>query len=105
MDFKDKFISAIHQKRKLEVTFDSNEKGVITRICIPFDFGPSRKYKDGLNRFHFYDLNSPDGKHNLSILPEQIVKILILDDTFNPGDYITWSPMNWFVKRDWGMYS
>lgn len=55
------FIEAINNKLILQITFDSKEKGIIKRTCIPFDFGPSRKYKDGLDRYHVLDLDSPDG--------------------------------------------
>ena len=57
------FIESLNSKKIIIVTFDSHEKGVITRTCIPFDFGPSRRYKDGQDRYHFYDLDSPDGSH------------------------------------------
>ena len=97
----DLFIQAIHQKRLVTVTIDSNEKGIITRKCICYDYGPSRRYKDGLNRYHFNDLDSPDGMHNLSILPAQLIWMEVLEETFEPGDYITWIP-TWFIKRDWG---
>lgn len=99
-EFKD----ALDQMRILRVTFDSNEKGRITRLCVPFDFGPSRRYKDGENRYHFYDLDSPDGSHNLALLPDQIVSLELTDETFDPADYVTWTP-NWFTPRDWGRYS
>ena len=101
---KDTFISCINNKCHVEVTFNSNEKGLIVRNCVPFDYGPSRKYKDELDRFHFYDLDSPEGKHNLSILPEQLVSLKALEQVFNPGDYVTWRP-NWFIQRDWGIHS
>ncbi len=100
----DDFKKAIDNKLKLKLVFDSYEKGIIERTCIPFDFGPSRRYKDGQDRYHFYDLDSPDGKHNLSILPSQIKSLTLMNETFNPGDYITWEP-NWILKRDWGSYS
>jgi hypothetical protein len=98
------FIEAINQKLIVLLTFNSKEKGVITRNCIPFDFGPSNRYKDGRDRFHFLDLDSPDGKHNLSILPEQISNIEILNKEFDPSDYIKWTT-NWHIPRDWGIYS
>ena len=98
------FLEAINKKLILEVTFDSYEKGKITRTCIPFDFGPSRRYKDGQDRYHFYDLDSPEGSHNLSILPNQVVNLTLTDQGFDPGDYVTWTP-NWFLDRDWGRYS
>ena len=99
-----KFIEAIHNKSVVLVNVDSKEKGVIKRTCIPFDFGPSKRYKDGSDRFHFYDLDSPDGKHNLSILEEQLITLEILADFFEPADYVTWAP-NWIVARDWGVHS
>jgi len=71
------------------------------RKCVPFDYGISRKYKDGEDRFHFYDLDSPDGKHNLSLLPEQIQNVNLLNENFDPADYVKWTP-NWIVDRDWG---
>jgi len=97
-------IKAINNKVVVSLCFDSKEKGKITRQCIPFDYGPSRKYKDGQDRFHFYDLDSPDGNHNLSILPEQINSIQLTNNSFDPKDYVTWKP-NWIVRRDWGIYS
>ena len=24
---------------------------------------------------------------------------------FEPGDYVTWENINWYIKRDWGKYS
>ena len=99
------FLYAITNKKVIELTFDSKDKGVITRKCIPFDFGPSRRnLKINPSRYHLFDLNSPEGKHTLSILPEQVIKINLLDETFNPADYVTWTP-NWFIKRNWGVYS
>ncbi|AYE33651.1 hypothetical protein [Clostridium septicum] len=88
----------------VKVVFDSYEKGRITRVCVPFDYGPSRRYRDGENRYHFYDLDSPLSNHNLSILPQQIKSIEILNETFCPEDYVKWTP-SWFLSRDWGIYS
>ena len=101
----EKFLQAIHEKRYLSVDFIAKEDNLLrNRKCVPFDYGESRRYKDGKDRFHFLDLNSPDGKHNLSILPEQVKKVEILDESFEPKDYISWTP-NWIVERDWGVYS
>lgn len=98
------FLEAINNKLILQITFDSKEKGILKRTCIPFDFGPSRKYKDGLARYHFLDLDSPDGKHNLSILPDQVLNMTLTNNNFNPADYIGWNP-NWHISRDWGEFS
>jgi hypothetical protein len=100
----DLFLQAINQRRNVHVTVNTDQKGIIQRLCIPFDYGPSRKYKDGLDRYHFYDLDSPDGIHNLSILPEQLIEIKLTEVSFDPANYVTWKP-NWIVKRDWGVYS
>lgn len=104
MEKHDLFIASIERKLILIVKVSSKEKGLITRNCIPYDFGPSRKYKDELNRYHFYDLDSPDGKHNLSILPEQLEELTLTELIFDPANYITWKT-EWFIKRDWGIYS
>lgn len=98
------FLQAINDKLLLSLCFDSFEKGTITRKCVAFDFGPSNRYKDGKDRYHLYDLDSPNGKHNLAILPHQIVSIILLDENFDPTDYITWAT-KWHYKRDWGILS
>lgn len=98
------FIHAIHSKTILNITVNSYEKGIIVRTCIPFDYGPSRRYKDGKDRYHLLDLDSPDGVHNLSILPEQLIDIKLSERNFHPEDYVHWTPA-WIVKRDWGKCS
>lgn len=98
------FVKAIHNKNIVEIRFNSKEKGVILRRCIPFDFGPLKRCKDGLDRYHFCDLDSPSGRHTLSLLPNQILQINITNEIFEPGDYITWKA-NWFISRDWGRFS
>jgi hypothetical protein len=99
------FISSIHERRHLTVCFTAQDGEERTRLCIPYDFGPSRKYKDGAKRYHFYDLDSPEGQHNLSILPTQIESIEILDTEFDPANFVTWTPTRWILIRDWGTYS
>lgn len=98
------FVDAINKTRLVSITVNSIEKGVITRKCVPFDFGQSRKYNDGVERYHFLSLDSPEGSHNLSIIPSQLIQIEVLDECFKPSSYITWKP-KWFLKRDWGIYS
>jgi hypothetical protein len=104
MNIHDAFIEAIHNKRFVSIIADTYEKGIIERKCIPFDFGPSSRIKDGQNRYHFWDLNSPDGPHNLPLLPVQLLKLKILEEHFDPKDYVYWKP-NWHIQRDWGEYS
>jgi hypothetical protein len=105
MSNHENFLQAIQEKKVVTVQFNSQEKGLIERTCIPFDFGPSRRnLKVNPDRYHFYDLDSPEGRHILSILPEQIVTIAKTNTLFDPADYIAWDP-DWFVPRNWGIYS
>ena len=107
---KEEFLRAIDNKLKVKVTFNAKEKnkGQITRICIPFDFGPAQKTDaiDKSAKYHLWDLTSPDpkGSHNLSLNSDQIAHLEVLDENFDPADYIKWQP-KWIYKRDWGNYS
>lgn len=104
MDIYDIFLKAINEKKVVSVTVDTFEKGTIVRKCIPFDYGPSKKFHDAQNRYHFLDLTSPEGPHNLSVLPHQVRDISILNENFDPEHYVKWTP-KWFIPRDWGRYS
>lgn len=103
---KSEFIAAIHAKRKVRITFNSKEDGgPITRVCAPMDYGPSKKFKDRIDRFHVWDY-LPDGgrkPHPISIEPSQVRSMVTLDETFNPGEFITWSIAQspWHVQRNW----
>ena len=102
---KDKFIAAIHSKSKIRVTFFSKEdRRNIVRLCAPMDFGPSRRAADKSDRFHMWDYESDKKNHTLSLIPNQVVSIDVLDQNFDPAEFITWST-DWFVQRDWGQYS
>jgi hypothetical protein len=103
--FHEPFLQSIHGKLQLTVCFESNDKGRIIRTCIPFDFGPSNRYKDDEPRYHFYDLDSPDGKHNLSIKTSQLFSLEIRQEAFDPKDFVTWPEIKWHIQRDWGIYS
>lgn len=98
----EKFLQAIHEKRLVQVEFVAKSDGKLRdRKCVPFDYGASSTAKDKSIKYHFYDLNSPNGIHNLSLSPEQIREINILEnESFNPSDYVKWVP-NWIIKRNW----
>lgn len=98
------FLKGIDNKKCVKVKIDSEEKGIIIRTCIPFDYAISRRYKDGAYRYHFYDLDSPEGSHNLSVLPNKLLEIELLDRDFNPEEIVKWTP-NWEYSRDWGTKS
>lgn len=104
MENKENFLKAIDEKLKIKITFDSIEKGVITRTCIPFDFGPSQKSDaiDKTDKYHVLDLDTPELKpHNLSVVEDKMLKVEILGENFNPSEYVTWEP-SWIYPRDWG---
>jgi len=98
------FLASINNKLIVIVTFRTVKGVVSKRKCIPFDFGPSRRFRDKSQRYHFLVLDGPEGRHNLSLLPKQINRIELTDKHFNPLNYIKWKP-KWFVKRNWGVYS
>jgi len=105
MNLQSDFTKAINEKRVVIVKFESKDRGVISRRCIPFDFGPYRRnISPNPEKYHLFDLNSPEGGHNLSLLPSQIISLEILSENFDPADFITWQP-NWFISRNWGAYS
>lgn len=87
------FIRAIHQCKIVTLIFtDKTTSENKTRNCIPFDYGNSTKETNPKPKYHFYDLNSPEGSHNLSISEKQIINIEILDKDFEQKEYITWKP-------------
>ena len=99
------FVGAIHSKNKVILTFHSKEDGhSLTRTCAPMDYGPSTRAHNKSDRFHFWDYDSDTAKHTLSLLPEQVISIEVLPETFDPAEFVTWQT-NWIVKRDWGTYS
>jgi hypothetical protein len=103
--YHDRFIGAIHNKTKIKLTFYSHEDGCdLVRLCAPMDYGIFRAARDGVNRYHLWDYESDKVMHNLAIVPENIVLMEFLTDTFEPSGFITWT-CKWFVKRDWGHYS
>lgn len=101
----DEFVAAIRSCNRIRLTFFSKEDGhQLVRRCAPMDYGPSRKAANRANRFHFWDYDSDTSQHTLSLLPNQIVRIDVLDELFDPSEFVTWPPQ-WFVQRDWGAYS
>ena len=103
--YKEAFIGAIHAKRKIRVTFYSKEDaGTIERTCATMDYGPSRRAHEKNDRFHFWDYDSDTERHVLSLSPEQVTDMRVLDEDFEPSEFVTWRTQ-WFIPRDWGTYS
>ena len=102
----DDFIRAIRLRQLVELAFFSQEDNAqLTRRCAPMDYGPSRRAKDQSDRFHVWDYESDVGPHTLSLLPDQVTGLRVLEEHFDPAEFITWAPIDWFVERDWGEYS
>lgn len=103
--FRDSFIRAIHEKRKVRLTFYCKEDGCyLTRLCAPMDYGPSRRAREKNDRYHLWDYESDERNHVLSLDPSQVRNVEPVEERFDPAEFITWST-NWFVTRDWGRYS
>lgn len=102
---KDAFLAAIHSMTKLAVTFHSKQDGMaLRRVCAPMDFGPSRRARDQSDRFHLWDYESDEAPHVLSLRIEQVMGMETLVESFDPGEFVTWSPQ-WIVTRNWGTFS
>ena len=98
------FISALESTSLVELTFNSKEKGEITRICAPMDYGPWARSSSNEDRYHFVSVDSSSGTHPISITPEQVVHMEVLEKKFSLKELVRWQP-NWHYARDWGMYS
>ena len=102
------FVTAIHSKKKLKLTFFSKQdRGQLIRMCAPMDFGPSRRAKNKLDRYHFWDYESDTRKPVLSLLPEQIIQIQSIEESFDPIEFMTLDVKQspWFLQRNWGVLS
>lgn len=100
-----RFIDAIKTRKKIKLTFYSKEDGTpLIRFTAPMDYGPSRRAANKENRFHFWDYESDKRNHVLSLLPSQVISLEVTQQDFDPSEFITWET-NWFISRDWGIYS
>ena len=98
------FYKAIHERKLINITY-CEYGNQYTRKCVPFDYGIFRKYPYK-TCFHGVTVGVEGGDYNLHILPQNVLKVKILDETFNPAKYVTWSkPYKWRIPRDWGEFS
>jgi hypothetical protein len=100
------FTIGIDGRTKVILTWFSQEDGRdLTRTCAPMDYGPSRR---NLNpnpaRYHFWDYDSDEGPHPLSLTASQVGSMTSTADSFDPGGFVTWTT-SWIYLRDWGAYS
>jgi hypothetical protein len=104
----EKFLEAIQEKKKILVTFFSQEdRREISRLCAPLDFGPSRRngtvIDNGKNKYHFWDYESDTKQHTLPLISTKIRVIEVRNETFNPRIDFDFNidNVNWFVPRNW----
>lgn len=104
-------LAAIESRLEVQLTWYSKDDGGTqqTRRCAPMDYAISRKYKDNLARYHFWDFESDRGvNHNISLRADQISRVEILDSKFDPGSFVTWdtAASPWTVVRSsWGPHN
>jgi len=99
------FIEAIHQTKKIKIVFFSKEdNGDIERTCAPMDYAVGQNIKDNIERYWVWDYDSDTKKHTLGIRPERIKLLVVLDENFDPAEFVTWTP-NWNIFRQWGQFS
>jgi len=96
------FIEAIQSKRKVWLQhFSAADSAVIDLVCAPMDYGPAMVRPDGVNRYRLWDYTSNNGSNLLALLPEQILELSVLGETFDPSDFGE-PPARWSIPRDWG---
>jgi hypothetical protein len=82
------FIEAIKEKHKVCLRFYSRaDSGVTDLVCAPMDYGPGADAHDGVNRYWFWDYSSNMGSPTLGLLPEQVLDLRILGQSFDPADF------------------
>lgn len=102
------FIESIHNQRKIRIRYHSREsKQIVTRDCIPIDYGPDAQFADKISRYQIWDTDSDgaEGPKRLFLVHTQLIDLAKTEDTFDPSDFVTWTPVMWQVPRDWGQFS
>ena len=98
-----KFLEAINERMKVRVRFYSiADSGVIDSVCAPMDYGSGDAPQGGLNRYWLWDYKNSTGTHNLSLSPQQIVELHVLNEMFDPAEF-GMRPWPWSIARGWGM--
>ena len=88
--FQARFVTVIHEKRKIRLTFYSKEDAdVVVRTCAPMDYGPSRRARQKDDRYHLWNYESDTGQHPLNL----------------PSDLMHAVEVSVFVQRSRGLRS
>lgn len=101
------FADAIQRKKIIRLTYVTKELQQLVRKCAPLDMAPSRRAKIPYYKYHVWDFESQPKPHIVSLNPNQIIHLEILDEEFKPEDIITWdtTKSSWSIIRDWGRLS
>ncbi len=103
------FKQAILERHKVKVIINRKTKSTpLIATCAPLDFGPSRNSPGGIDQFHFYKYAwKHHAAHNMSIDVDRLIKLTVLDEAFDPAEFIDWdvSEKPWLFPRNWGVYS
>lgn len=94
-----KLMYAIRHKNIIVVTFRKTDKGLVSRRCIPYDFAPNSISSESIPRYQLLDIESTPNDI-IGILEEDMIAIDILDENFEPKEYIKWNPI-WHIPREW----
>lgn len=105
-DFHNIFLNAIQEKEILKLKIKSKEKWIIFRDCAPLDFWPHARFKDNIDRYMLFHI---DSWHSSPLIAEQILGYERTWTFFNPWELINKMnmkpPYKWHFRRDWGIYS
>jgi hypothetical protein len=103
----DVFINGIHTKTKVAPTFLKTDGERVNRVCAAMDFGVSRRAKDCVDRYHFWDYDGESRSHVLSLTPDRVITMQATESRFEPAEFVSWDTRKspWLTPRDWGLYS
>lgn len=107
MELLQEFTDAIRARNMVRIVFRLRDgEPLLDRIFAPLDFGKSRKAFDRVDRFWLWDEGASD-RRPLGLLLRQIEAMEVLDDHFDPSQFVTWDVKSspWRISRDWGQFS
>ena len=102
------FVQAIQDKRKVKVTFFSdNDACNRVNLYAPMDFEQCDIEGVKSSRYYFWDFEKGTNGAPQILQPNQIVSMTLDKEAFNPTEFVTWDleELPWFLERDWGQLS
>lgn len=97
------FVQAINEKKKIKMIKKDKNGNIVEKYYIPRDFSAWSRSKTWIEKYWNYNI---EDEHTSQTRQEDVIEITVLNETFNPADYIDWDwPYDWKIKRDWWIYS